>query len=904
MYKIAKIHKKINNLGLLTFIPTLLLSGEVVVSHDNPYFKHKDKKNNVEIIYTKDNLPFAKHTAEVESHIHKNYKDFFDWKLDETLYVGLISSHNQIANGFSTQWANNRQINYLGGTQLIDIFSTTSWLDTLLYHETAHNYQLNVKGSFVSRALHSVFGNGSFIFPLYMVVPNLMENSFLLEGNAVLNESWHGNGGRLYSGINKAQTILQSKSGKIIESYMYNSRLEFPYGDSVYIQGGFYQLYIAEKVGLKHVNSYFKYHSEDFWFPVQTDASMKDAIGVNFRQSLKDFSDAYKELGKDFVEASGEHILSSQFFNSLSHSEDEIFFIINESGVEAPELVIFNKENQTIQKVQDSWLSGKVIKNDNSYYTQGSANTSTTRIHQGLFDKDRYIKEDTKSKMVQGYLSDGKMVYFDVPSSYSQAQLYVEDEFYAQVNSSVIIDKDDNLYYFVQDGKKRTLYKNKTALYSYQGFYGIVSDIDSKGKIYFIANSELGSTLYAFADGKVERSSYADNIKEARLVNDTEFLISAISDKDYYYLKNEIVSIEQEPFETTLFFEKYKYYGGVKTVDTNSTDVDLSNSYNSLLDMHYSGTNATVGYGSYVGWLGSLNMSFGDPLSQNSAMLFVNKDSSGVSVAGAGYSNSQYFLQYSVSGYKVLDNSLAYNDTRKYGLNLNLVLPLYQAGTTKAVLSTSYFQDYTSLSRKPWSTTLAFGAGEGYGNSMYLNYLNMLEIYGVREREDTILGVKYRFKHDLPYQFYFGVEAKYSITDSNTYLKSRGVKLTNTDSALSLETTDIDPSSINMPNLIYDGYVKDAGYAEVTLAKVFDVSAYFFTFPISLQRESFYTKYRRYSLRTYGDNRYDANEVTAGVTLSTVWLNSFVFPLSIEYIHNDLYFVEEETYRFMLGVTF
>ena len=66
--------------------------------------------------------------------------------------------------------------------------------------------------------------------------------------------------------------------------------------------------------------------------------------------------------------------------------------------------------------------------------------------------------------MVQAYLSDGKEVYFDVFSSYSEPQLYVDGVFYDRVNSSVIVDKNDNLYYFKQEGKTRTLYKNRTPL--------------------------------------------------------------------------------------------------------------------------------------------------------------------------------------------------------------------------------------------------------------------------------------------------------------------------------------------------------------------------------------------------------------------------------------------------------
>jgi len=214
--------------AIQSIVPSTLSTGTAVVPNDKEYYKYKE--SNVEIIYTKENLPFAKHSAGIEDSLHKDYEEFYSWELDETLYVGLISSHNQIANGFSSQYPNNRQINYLGGTQMVDYFSVTSWLDTLLYHETAHNYQVNMKANSISQDLHSVLGNGVFITPMIpMIIPNVTENSFMLEGNAVLNESWHGNGGRLYSGRFKAETILQAKAGNIVAGDVYNSKIEFPY---------------------------------------------------------------------------------------------------------------------------------------------------------------------------------------------------------------------------------------------------------------------------------------------------------------------------------------------------------------------------------------------------------------------------------------------------------------------------------------------------------------------------------------------------------------------------------------------------------------------------------------------------------------------------------------------------
>ena len=886
-------------LSATSTVPQTLGVGDSVVPNDKAYFKHTKNDGTVEYIYTQKNLPFAIQAAEIEENLHSDYRKFFDWKLDETLYVGLISDNNQIANGFSTQWPNNRQINYVGGAMLVDYFCSVSWLDTLLYHETAHNYQLNLKANSISQGLHSIFGNGSFMLPLPFITPNMMENSFMLEGNAVLNESWHGNGGRLYSGRFKAETILQAKAGNIVASDVYNSKLAFPYGNIVYIQGGFFNYYMAEKYSLKKINSYFKEHSQDFFWPQFTNASMQNAVGVDFETSVKNFANEYKELGKNFVQAEGEHLSSSQFLSSLSSSQDEIFFITNESGVRAPELNVMNKKSKEIQKSRDSWISGKVLNVDGEYYTQGSAKTSVTKIRQGLFSSNKFIKEGSASKVVQAYLSNGDEVYFDVASSYSQPQLYVGKDFYAQVNSSVIVDKNDNLYYFKQKGKTRTLYKNRTPLYTYEGFYGIVSDVDSEGRVYFIANSELGSTLYAYDNTQVTRVSSADNVLDARLINDSELLLAAISDKDYYYVSNVVMSINEQPFETKLFFEDKEYYGAYKKSATEASNLDTSESYNSLLDMHYSGTDFVIGQTADKAIIGNINIKFADPLSQNSASLFVSRDDSNVTIAGASYASALYLLNYSLTAYGVVDDD-GREDTRDSGLIVEASLPFYEAGIYRGELGASYFQDYDSAEREPLSVTFNIAAYEQYGMSMYANYLNMLTLYGVIDRDDKIAGAEYAFKHDLPYEFYFGFGAKYSKTDSNTALGDRGVKI-----ATSAYSLDMDPSRIDMPSLGYSAYVKNAGYGEVSLAKVFNFSSYFFTFPISLQRESLYSKYRHYEIEGYSTTKYKADEITVGLTLSTVFFNSFVIPFSVEYIHNDADFVKDEnSVRVMLGASF
>ncbi|SFV66406.1 hypothetical protein MNB_SM-4-1336 [hydrothermal vent metagenome] len=884
--------------ALIAEPPLGLRSGDSVVPHDKAYYKHQLLSNDVEIIYTKDNINFAKKAASKQEQIHKDYEYLFDWKMDETLYVGLISDYNQVANGFSTPLPNNRQINYVGGTQAIDYFAGTSWLETLLYHETAHNYQINVKGSVVSRSLHEVFGNGIVFLPLPIIVPNIVENSFMLEGNAVLNESWHGNGGRLYSGRFKVQTLLQAKDNQLKAKYLYNTKLNFPYREIVYIQGGFYNYYMAKTYGLDKINSYFKYKSEDWWWPFRTNWSMLDAVGKNFETTLKEFESEQKKLAEDVVEAKGKVLAHSQFFSSLGNSEEEIFFITNESGVERPELVVFNKKDKNITKIRDSYKQGKVLKIDGKYYTQASAKTSPIRIHQGLYSNNLFIKEGSESKMVQVYLSDKTPVYFDVASSFDDAKLYIGEKYYESVNSSVIVDKFDNLYYFKQKGKTRTLYKNKTALYSYEGFYGLVSDVDSKGRVYFVANTKLGASVFRYDKNGVKRVSFADNIVEVRLLNDEELFIAAMSAKEYYYLRSKIEDINETPFETKLFFEDEAYYAQT-TKESKEEVLDLNDSYYSFLDMHYSGTNMYGILSSNNGLNGSLSINLGDPLSQNTANIFLNRDDSNITIAGLGYTNSQYLLKYQVSLYSVLDKD-GRKDVRDSGITARASLPFLEVGYWYGALDISYFQDYETLKREPLSLRININKRERYGVSLYDNNLNSLSLYSVFEREDKIFGGEYLFKHDLISQIYLGCALKYSKTDALTSTNERGVKL----SSGSL-SQDLDPSTINMPALKNSQYMKSAAYAELNIVKVLNFSAYFFTFPLSLQRESLYAKYRYYDIESFSNKKENSNEVTLGLTLSSVVLNSLPVPISFEYIKSDSDLVKDkDSLRILLGLNF
>ena len=200
--------------------------------------------------------------------IMKQYEKEFGYTLDDKLYVSFASFNNQIANGFSTQLPFNSQLYYGTGSFLLDYFNTTSWLKMLIIHETAHNFQLNAKENPLSRFEHSIVGNTPFgffgFYPLFPL-PNLYLSSFLLEGNAVLNESRFGIGGRAFSGYALAQTVLLAKANKINPSFLLNNTLLYPYGEQFYLTGGLFQVFLAEKYSVKKVNRFFKIYSTQYF---------------------------------------------------------------------------------------------------------------------------------------------------------------------------------------------------------------------------------------------------------------------------------------------------------------------------------------------------------------------------------------------------------------------------------------------------------------------------------------------------------------------------------------------------------------------------------------------------------------------------------------------------------------
>ncbi|MGR6872423.1 hypothetical protein ACU6U9_08960 [Pseudomonas sp. HK3] len=886
----------LNAISFNAMAQEIVFPNSAVVAEDDQYFMQESP--NTRLIYTQETKTHAEHAAAMEKKLQPLYDATFGYQLDTPLSVGLISSNNQIANGFSTQYPTNRQINYMGGAQIPDYFSSSSWLDTLLLHETAHNYQTNAKNNPVSRGVYSVFRNGSIFLPFFpAVTPNVFESSFILEGNAVLNESWHGRGGRLYSGRYRAMTNVQANAGHLKKEKLYNQSLSFPYGEGHYIFGGHYQYFLAEKYGLDKTNEYFKNRSKNWYFPFSVNKPTQKTFGQNFDTTFDQWVSATKASAKSMVLAGGEVLGRSKYYSDMNTQQGNVLFLAAPEGVRAPLLHQYNIATQSVSSERKALAYGRVFLQDNDVYTVNGRATSPWHITQGLFDDAGMIKPGTEGKIIQGYMNDGRAVYFDVPSSFVSPQLYIDGEFYQSVNSSVIV-KDDHLYYFKQDGKKRTLYRDQDALYTLEGFYSIVADIDESGAVYFIANSPLGSSIYKVKDNKVSRVNHGDNIVSAKLAGNNQLLIEAISADDYYYALTPLVEKEEPPFVVTLMWDspdhplhsQLSYFDDVKKANLENEEA-----YGFFNTLDYTASNVLLTKNDDDESVYDVSVVFADPLTYHEVTLRAQRDKEQSILLGARYSNNEHFLLYGFESFYVAKDGLEeYTNlnTRDYGVAVDLKLPFLRSGFWNASLDAGYYQDYKNVDREPLSLNLGLSRTQAFGHSFYFNELFTLNAYGTEDRGDHITGGALNVSTSFAHEFFAGFKAKYSESDGDTSpSQRRGVELNDEVSFLGK-----DPGAFVITSLKGDVYAQRVQFAEVNVSKVFNLSNYYFKFPLSLQREAVTLAYRHYNIDIASNFKpIEVNQTAVKLSFDSVLMNILPVRFVLESVYNDNDVITDET---------
>ncbi len=850
-----------------------VVEASVVVSGDD-YSVIENQK--LEIIHADEFSDDVQIANDIERKVLQNYEKSYGYELDSKMYLGLLSSHNQIANAFSTQIPLNMQMDYIAGNSVIDYMSSPSWLKMLLLHESAHNFQINPKKNPLSRISHNILGNLPFTMLFFVPIfpiPNALEASFVLEGNAVFNESRFSNGGRLYNGSLLAMTILQSRAGYITPKRTYNNHLYFPYNRHNYVIGGFFQLYLAQKHGVDSVNRYFWNFSGQY-LPIQTSWVFEKSFGGNYKSELAGFSTWLNDNYKDFVTTDGKILASSKAHTKLNSDFREIYFLTS-NHKSKPKLNVISKKDGKICSKSDDFRYGEVFKVDGKYFTASSAKTDPQKIEMGLFDENGKILKKSRSKILQGVLSDGRFVYFDVKSSFDSAKLYVGDSFYDTVSSSVFIDKKENLYYFKQSGKTKTLYKNKTPLFKLNDWYGFVVDVDENG-LYFIANSKNGSSLYLYSNGEFFRVTKGDDIVDAKLLDENRVLLTTIASDGYNYIVSSLEKIKETPYSRTYFFENRDDFNFI----AEDNKLDSSKPYKSYTNLKYSAFNQSfeMDEDSNINFLASTI--FSDPLQQNSLRLYISRFDD-ETLAGVGYQNSSTIVEYGLDVYGVLekDNNIS---SRDFGLNLSAKYPFYVSGYKRGSLKLGYHLDHDRDEREPLSLALNFNESNRYGDSFYLNYLNSLTLFAVEDRDDITSGASYNYFKDLGYEFYFGAGVKYAKSDTDKKEKKYGI---NIDDAKN--SNIYDPSRFVMSSLSSDIYAKEVLEGSISLYKVFNFDYYNFTVPLSLRRESIYAKYNYFDMTFLNDKSKEVSEYQVGLTLELLLMHNYEVPFTFEYSYNE-----------------
>jgi hypothetical protein len=838
------------------------VAANVAVSTDE--YEKIDGKS-VEIIYAKEHKKVAKSLLEKEERIVKRYTKSFGYELDSRLYLGILSSNNQIPNAYSTQIPLNMQIDFTGGSAKIDYFASKSWIDTLLLHESAHNFQINAKENILSRYTHKIAGNIPFswiLFPIFPL-PNLFESSFMIEGNAVLNESLYNNGGRLFNGALKAMVITQNEAGYITPSRTYNDHLFFPYATHHYIVGGYFNLFLSEKFGVDRVNRYFK-NSSSAWLPFFTNSNFKKSFGISYEEAIEEFGDYLKVKFDGFTKTKGELIASSKAQIPLNRVKDKIYFLSTDDR-SSPTLVTITHDKTLFEKT--TLPLGRVYKIKDKLYTLSSAHVTPTKIKTGLFNKNGEIYPPSIGKAVW-YIDSNTTVYFDMDNSLDEPKLYKNSLFISMANSSAFVDERGRVYYFRQIGDERVLYRDKERVFSYRGWYGRVADVEDE-KIYFIANSKDGSTIYSFEEGIVKREIRGDDIVDMKLSGD-KAVVEVMRSEGVEFLRVELDSFEGEPY-----FEEIEQRS-LSDVDTKTPS--KLKEYEPLFNLHYSALEHSFVYQDEGGVDFDVRAKFSDPLEQNTFSLFALRNSGEVDV-GVGYDNSRYRLNYGVSLYGVLDEDD--NHTRDFGAYLYMRYPLYETKYRSIDAKLSYSLTSDKLTKAPLIASIFLKDKRVFGHSYYPNYLNALTISCGVDRGDEAYGGRYSYFREIEGEFYGGVALKYARSGVDSYANERGIEVD------SYRNFSDDALSFEMPSLRSDIHLKALFKGSVTLKKVFNFSKYFFSFPVSLRRESLYMTYNYYDAEFIESGNRAFNETIVGIDFDLLYLNSFTTPLRIEYINNS-----------------
>ena len=534
---------------------------------DTDYYIVSDKKNKLNLIFSEnylkkdESLQDEFHYPQLFNKIHfynQILKKDFSYRLkDRTFYI-FTSPHTQISNALATNLPQVKAKLYSSGTGVFQPMAVSSWLDTILVHEMTHLYQLGLVSQNI-RFLKTIF-NYPVIIGLFPIIPNPNNTIplFFTEGHAVLNESLYAAGGRLYSGSVRAHVLFQLKNQfkttpHFTKHYVLNNTLDTFSGRYKYHHGGYFFSFLKNHFPIKTINRFFIEHSHHFIFPMPFH-SLKNSLNKVFHTQLESliskYRNHYEPLWSEQKTSFVKPLFKSHSCQPFRRQGNKVFFLIN-NKISTPKLKIYNVKTKKWRTRRKIFSMGKIFKIKRRYYVSTSHYISPKKIVYGLFSEGMlFFKKKYHSQNVQD-IKGKNWLSIDTTNNMRGFHLLLNGDFYDTTHSTALFGSKGDIFYFKQQDDNRILFKNKTSLFQFKGFYGKPLYVDSDDKIYFTGPSPYGSTVFSWhEDEGMTRLSSSDTIIEAIPINDQKLLVCELDKHAYSY---KIIPIKQ-------IFEYPDYY--------------------------------------------------------------------------------------------------------------------------------------------------------------------------------------------------------------------------------------------------------------------------------------------------------------------------------------------------------
>lgn len=533
-------------LGLLFIAP--LASLAYMPRGDSPYLQEDAVTSRLKIIISEQYKKDAPFIRQYSRRLFKEYESVFPGKPSQKSFLVFVSPHLQNLGGKATVLPLPLLYIY-SNVDHINKAAIHNWLQDSLSHEMAHLYQQNLQTK-LSRWLH--FLMPPFLWPVY---PNIYLHKLILEGNAVLLESIYGSGGRLFSGWNRAFVFSQLKKNIPLKR-IFNDYADLESLHEKYLHGGYFFAYLMEKHDLRTINSLFDRHKENIFFPIgafSLNWVFKKTFGDSFQNLFKQYRAFYLPEALKQNTAKGKVLITSKTAAPLNSDSERIYFMISDRKT-SPSLVILNKKTLQLSTKKRDMPVGKVFSIKGSFYSAGTGRTSTLISETSLFKTGYIPLREYNSHYVMDIQSN-RSLSFATDQGPLGFPLYVNESFYGFAESTAVMDKKGNVYYFRQNKNRRTLYHNKTPLWSFEGYYSFPLEA-KRGKLYFIGPTRYGSSLFVYKKGSVARLSPSDTIVSGRKINEKQFLVSEIDSQGYNYKIIALKKTNQLPYSYQYNFKK------------------------------------------------------------------------------------------------------------------------------------------------------------------------------------------------------------------------------------------------------------------------------------------------------------------------------------------------------------